>query len=244
MELVIVGPGRLGRTLAELLVAAGHQVTLWGRDEPPPMPSHAVRLLTVPDPAIAEVSRKLPPGGPVLHCAGALSHDILRPHAVVGSFHPLMTFPGPDVAIPDLAGVPVAVAGDPGAQEVARKLAIELKMQAFEVPGDRRLYHAAAVMAGNLAMVLVAEASRVLAAAGVPADQARDVLVPLAERSVHNAAQPLGRVLTGPLARGDLATIEGHRAALGEQGLSDALDVYNRLTRIAEVHLGRREAEK
>ena len=79
-----------------------------------------------------------------------------------------MTFPGPEIEVPELKGVAAAVDGDAEAREAAREIAGLLGMRAFEVPGDRRLYHAAAVIAGNYATVLLAEAASVLSAAGVP----------------------------------------------------------------------------
>jgi predicted short-subunit dehydrogenase-like oxidoreductase (DUF2520 family) len=98
---------------------------------------------------VAEVAAQIQPGGatPVLHASGALSHDVLRPHRPAGSLHPLQSFPGPDVATPPLEGVAAAVAGDLEAVLVARRLAEALGMAPFTVSGDRRAYHAAAVIA-------------------------------------------------------------------------------------------------
>lgn len=207
----IVGPGRLGGALRLALAARGVAVTLVGRLEaPPPCP---ITLLTVPDRAIAEVARTVPPGGVLLHCSGATDVEVLRPHRPAGSLHPLMTFPGPEA--PDLRDVPVAIAGDPEALLAAGALARLLGMRPFVVPGDRRLYHAAAVMAGNFSTALLAEASAVLSAAGVPPDQAPGLLAPLALASIRNAAL-LGpaAALTGPVARGDDAIIRAHQEAL------------------------------
>ena len=228
MKIGIIGPGRLGRSLAVLLDAAGRTAQLIGRGQS--IPSVDVVLLTVPDRAIAGVAASIPTGQVVLHCSGACEVEILRPHRPAGSLHPLMTFPGPEIALPDLNGVPAAVAGDPRAVEVARQLAADLGMRAFEVHGDRRLYHAAAVMAGNFSTVLLAEAARVLAAAGVDPAEASALLAPLALQSLQNARSHPVRSLTGPVARGDEAVMSGHREALIEAGLPDLEDLYERLT--------------
>jgi predicted short-subunit dehydrogenase-like oxidoreductase (DUF2520 family) len=228
MRIAIVGRGRLGRSLAELWPATGHEVALIpGRGAP-----HDVDLvvLAVPDGAVAEVAARIPPGPIVLHCAGALELDVLAPHAERGSLHPLMAFPGPGVGLPDLRGVPAAVAGTPRALAAAAQLARDLGMEPFEVPGDRRLYHAAAVLAGNFPLVLAAEGARVLREAGVPPEVADRALLPLAARAVQNAAHGLG-ALTGPLARGDEQTVEAHLAALGEAGLSDVVTLYAALAK-------------
>lgn len=212
-EVVLVGPGRLGRSLALGLRAAGLEVQLVGRGDA--IPPAGLTLLTVPDRAIAEVARLVPPGGVLLHSSGAAEVEVLRPRRPAGSLHPLMTFPGPELVPPDFEGVPAAISGDPEAVEAALSLAHALGMRPFLVPGDRRLYHASAVMAGNFATVLLAEAAAVLAAAGVPEDEAPALLAPLALASIRNAAAAgPRRALTGPVARGDHEVIAGHRAAL------------------------------
>ena len=230
MKIAIVGPGRLGRSLERLLCRAGHQVGSFGRGGSPG--DVAVVLLTVPDGAVGAAARAVATGPVVLHCAGALGTDVLAPHVRRGSFHPLMTFPGPEVAMPDVAGVPVAVAGSDEAVAVARGLAADLGMRAFAVPGDRRLYHAAAVIAGNLVTVLLDEAAAVLVRAGVDRETAFEVLTPLALRSVANAHLGLQRSLTGPIARGDRATLDGHREALAAHH-PVALAIYEPLVAFA-----------
>ncbi|MCA9572941.1 MAG: DUF2520 domain-containing protein, partial [Myxococcales bacterium] len=122
----------------------------------------------------------------------------------------------------------------PEALEAARWLAGRLGMRAIEVSGDRRLYHASAVIAGNFATVLLAEAARVLAAAGVPLEDAPGLLAPLALQSLRNAVlDGPAASLTGPVARGDEGTLQGHREALVEAGLADVLALYEPLTAAA-----------
>lgn len=229
MDVGIIGPGRLGRSLALLLERAGHSVDLVGRGG---VPRGEVVLLTVPDGQIEAAAAALPPGPIVLHCSGATEVIALRPHEPAGSMHPLMTFPGPD-RLPDLRDVPAAIAGDPRAVGVARALATSLGMLPVEIPGDRRLYHAAAVMAGNFATVLLAEAARALVAAGVPAERAPAVLAPLALQSIRNATSGPAASLTGPVARGDLAVLEAHRLALHQAGLDDLATLHEDLAQRA-----------
>lgn len=238
MDIAILGRGRLGRTLALLLPREGHRVSLLGRGEIPDRGRQVV-LLCVPDEQIAEAARAIPQGPIVMHCSGATDLQPLSSHARAGSFHPLMSFPGPEVSIPDLAGVPVALAGSGEAIAAGRQIAASLGMTPFEVPGDRRLYHAAAVIAGNFATVLVSEAADVLAKAGVERDLAARLLIPLALRSIEGAAHPLSRSLTGPIARGDRQTLAAHRAALSEHGLSQTAAIYDMLVRLADLRLGR-----
>jgi predicted short-subunit dehydrogenase-like oxidoreductase (DUF2520 family) len=232
----IIGRGRLGRTLAQLLPGTGREVETVGRGERVDERSDVV-LLCVPDGEIAGVAASLPVGPVVLHCSGACDVDVLAPHVRAGSWHPLMTFPGPEVAVPEMAGTPVGLAGHPEAVEVGRELARALGMEPFEVPGDRRLYHAAAVMAGNFATVLLAEAADVLAAAGVERERAASLLIPLALRSIHNGRFPLAQALTGPIARGDEATLSLHRAALQEHKMTDTLQLYDTFVKRAHRRL-------
>lgn len=227
MHLSIMGPGRLGRSLEVLAIQAGHRVELL-RNGTPTAP---VVLLTVPDAAIVEAAASVPRGRIVLHASGTTDWTVLRPHRPAGSWHPLMTFPGPALGVPDLRGVPAAVAGDPEALEVAIELAESLGMVPLQVPGDRRLYHAAAVMAGNFATVLLAEASKILEAAGIDPARAPALLAPLALQSLRNAADrgPVA-TLTGPVARKDEATLIGHRKALSEAGLDELVPLHTLLT--------------
>lgn len=237
MQLTILGPGRLGRSLAVVAERAGHTVQLTRR----PDPDASIVLLCVPDGAIAEVAATLPRGKTVLHCSGTTPWTVLRPHRPAGSFHPLMTFPGPELGLPELTGVPAAIDGDPEARQIATELADSLGMRPIEVPGDRRLYHAAAVMAGNFATVLLAEASRALVAAGLDPAEAPSLLAPLALESLRNAAaRGPAQTLTGPAARGDQATLEGHRTALEQAGLHDLVPLHRLLTE----HAGRLVTEK
>ena len=91
-----------------------------------------------------------------------------------------------------------------------------------EVPGDRALYHAAAVTAGNFATVLLVQASRMLSAAGVSQEEARACSTP-AITSLKNAIDHGAAALTGPVARGDNEVIDAHH---GMTQLDPALSSY------------------
>ncbi len=237
MHIAIVGPGRLGRTLALLLRQRHVEVSLCGRDTP--VPSCSGVLLTVPDGEIANAAARIDIGQIVLHCSGSRGLEPLRPHAPAGSLHPLMTFPGPEVCVPQLHGVGAAVAGDPEAVVLAQRLCDVLGLVPLEIHGDRRLYHAAAVMAGNFATVLLADAARLLAAAGAEPEVAARTLAPLALASIRGAVPHPEEGLTGPAARGDMETITGHLQALDELGFSSLMPTYSALTERALDLAGR-----
>lgn len=208
---VIVGAGRLGRSAQHILARGGHPVRLIGRGVP--IPPAEVTWLTVPDREVSEVALSVPRGGVVLHASGALEVDVLRPHEVVGSLHPLMSFPGPERGLPS-GDIPAAVSGDDDACAAAHTLAEKLGFSPFTVTGDRRLYHAAAVLAGNFTTTLLVHASQALAACGVDESEARLLLGPLASASLNNTIALGSDALTGPVARGDEEVISNHQAAL------------------------------
>jgi predicted short-subunit dehydrogenase-like oxidoreductase (DUF2520 family) len=169
-------------------------------------------LLCVPDAQIAAASALIEPGPLVGHCSGATGLEPLAPHERF-SLHPLMTVTARGAA---LAGAGAAVAGSTArALALARKLATALGMRAVEVPDrDRVAYHAAASIASNFLITLEAAAERLAASAGVE----RDLLVPLVRATVENwAAVGAKQALTGPVARGDEATVARQRSAIAQR---------------------------
>jgi predicted short-subunit dehydrogenase-like oxidoreductase (DUF2520 family) len=160
----------------------------------------------VPDSAIPEVARSIEPGPWIAHTSGATPLSALAPHTTRFGVHPLQTFVpggGPE----QLDGAWAAATGeDPGALARATWLATELGLRPFELRDDMRgLYHAGAAIASNYLVTLYRAASRALAAAGAPPE----ALLPLMRRTVDN-----GFELTGPIARGDWATVDAHLAAI------------------------------
>ena len=139
-----------------------------------------------------------------------------------------MSFPGPERGLPS-GDVPAAISGDEAACVAARRLALQLGFTPFTVEGDRRLYHAAAVLAGNFTTTLLVQASRALAACGVPEDEARHLLAPLASASLTNTIAMGADALTGPVARGDEAVIANHQRALDELD-PEIAELYRALT--------------
>lgn len=234
VDIAIIGAGRLGRTLAAMWAARGHRVSVHGRGDQPP-PSDVV-LLAVPDRAIAEVAAAVAPGPVVLHASGATGLSALAPHARRGSLHPLMTFPGPGFPLPVTRGVAAAIAGDPESLAVARALALALDMVPFEVTGERSLYHAAAVIAGNYAATLLVEAARLLEAAGAPAGEGARMLLPLARASLDNVASRGPRAMTGPAVRGDRGVLDAHTRAIGGMDAELAELVVVLASRTARLH--------
>jgi predicted short-subunit dehydrogenase-like oxidoreductase (DUF2520 family) len=218
--LAIVGAGRVGGSLEAAARKASLDVRLAGRDNAVDACREAeVALLAVPDTAIAEVSEAVaaavPPLRLVGHTSGATGLDALsacaRAGAATFSIHPLQTVPD---AATDLTAAPCAVSGStPEAQAFAAGLAERLEMRPFAVPEEHRAaYHAAAAIASNFLVALEESASELLGRAGV--DDARELLAPLVLRTAANWAEDGADALTGPIARGDEATVARHREAI------------------------------
>jgi predicted short-subunit dehydrogenase-like oxidoreductase (DUF2520 family) len=153
--------------------------------------------------------------------------DVLAPHPRRASVHPLVTLPEPRSGADRLlAGGYFAVAGDP----LALDLVAALGGRTFTVPDEARVaYHVAACLAANHVVALLGQVERVAGEAGVPLE----AFLTLARGAVDDVgAVGPARALTGPVARGDLATVERHRAALdpAERPAYDALvDLAQRL---------------
>jgi predicted short-subunit dehydrogenase-like oxidoreductase (DUF2520 family) len=219
----IVGAGRLGPALAAALRATGLEIDgPLGRGADP-VGADAV-LLCVPDREIAAAAAAVTPRVPVGHCSGATGLDVLAGHEAFG-LHPLMTVP--HEGAPPFAGAGAAVAGStPRALAIAHQLAARLGMRAVAVADeDRAAYHAAASIASNFLVTLEGAAERLAGTAGVD----RELLAPLVRASVEDWVR-LGaeRALTGPIARGDEATIERQRAAVAER-TPELLPAYDAL---------------
>lgn len=222
---VIVGPGRVGRSLA----AALPEAELRGRSDTVDDLSGRVVLLCVPDSEIRRVAERIGASGssPALagHTSGATALEALSGCDAEGFFsvHPLQTVPDGNT---DLRGCPAAVAGDvPDALEMARKLAATAGMVTFEVSEeDRVAYHAAASVASNFLITVEQTAAEMLGAISV--ENPRRVLEPLVRRSLDNWIERGPSALTGPIARGDDSTVEAHRRVLAERW-PDLLDFYD-----------------
>lgn len=218
MRVVVMGLGRLGGSLVQLLPEAGVEVSGWRRGQP--VPSGDVAWICVRDDAIAEVAARVPASMPVLHASGALGVDVLAGHAERGVLHPLMTFPGATLHLPNLRGVAARIDGTAGAKAVATQIAAALGMIPLEVSGDVRAYHAAAVLASNHVAAVFADAALTLSRAGVPPAAARAALLRLAHESLDRVAENGASAITGPAARGDVRTMDGHRAVLDPEAVA------------------------
>jgi predicted short-subunit dehydrogenase-like oxidoreductase (DUF2520 family) len=223
----VVGLGRAGGALALALREAGWRFDRsFGRNDELAGAADGVDavFIATPDRSIADVARTIRPVDQtvVVHLSGALGTEVLAPHQRRAALHPLMTLPDAVSGAARLRGGWFAVAGDAFVREVVEAL----DGRWFTVADDERArYHAAAAVASNHLVVLLAQVERLARQAGVPFV----AFLPLIRAAVDNV-EALGptRALTGPAARGDLDTINRHLDAIGEserplyRALSDA----------------------
>src|SRR5271157_2194513 len=196
--------------------------------------------IAVPDDYIAQVARKLAgtqdwKGRIVLHSSGALTSDELAPlrgkGARVASVHPMMTFVRGSV--PEMAGVAFAVEGDAVATRAATKIVKRLGGHAFPIRKPNKvLYHAFGSFASPLVVALMASLEDVAQAAGVRKRDVKRVMLPLLLQTLRNYLyQDAASAFSGPLVRGDAATVRKHLEAL--QKLPETRSVYVALARAA-----------
>jgi predicted short-subunit dehydrogenase-like oxidoreductase (DUF2520 family) len=209
----VIGAGRAGSTIAARLRERGIAVGEGGD----------LRLLCVPDRAIAEVARSIEPGPWVAHVSGGTPLAALDPHVTRFSVHPLQTLlrdGGPE-QLDGAYGAVTAESDD--ARDRGLWLAEQLGLQPFLLADDRRaLYHAGAAVASNFLVTLHRVASTLFEEAGAPSEG----LTPLMRRTIEN-----GFDLTGPIARGDWETVARHREALDGTGFEELYDALAEATR-------------
>lgn len=212
----VIGGGRAGGAIAARLAERGVAVAI-GR---PPIPESELVILAVPDSEIAEVAQEVQRGRWVALVSLATPLASLAPHKRRFTVHPLQTLTldrGPEQLDGAFAAITAETAG---ARKRAGWLAETLGLKPFELAeADRILYDAGAVIGGNFLVTLYRVASRLLSEAGAPPE----AIVPLMRRTIENDFD-----LAGPLARGDLETVDAHIAAL-EKRAPDLVPLYRAL---------------
>jgi predicted short-subunit dehydrogenase-like oxidoreductase (DUF2520 family) len=195
----VIGSGRVGSAVTARLRERGLSVD---PDNP------ELVLLCVPDGAIAAVAADVPVGPWVAHVSGATPLAALDPHERRFSMHPLQTFTRSRGA-EQLDGAWAAVTAETDeARATGWWIAETLGLRPFDLADSARtLYHAGAVFGSNYIVTLQRAASLLFEAAGAPPE----ALEPLMRRTIEN-----GFELTGPISRGDWATVAAHREAIAE----------------------------
>lgn len=177
-----------------------------------------VTMIVAPDDQIAACADALAQAGAplsgsvVFHCSGALPSAVLRAvaehGAAVASVHPIRSFADPALASKTFAGTYCGIEGDEDAVHLLTACFSDIGAHLVPVDaGFKSVYHAAAVFASNYLVTLLDVALQAYAKAGIPENVALELMQPLVRGTVDNVFR-LGTTdaLTGPIARGDIAT--------------------------------------
>lgn len=199
-------------------------------------------VLAVRDDAVAQIATVLIGTGLItkkhvlLHCSGATAAaeafaDVADKVGGIGTLHPLRAIADGKAVGRAMKGTMFGIEGDERGRAAATALVHAIGGVALSLDGGQMAsYHAAAAMASNYVVALIDAAAEVLATAGLAPDQAVAALVPLAQGALANIAeQGVAGALTGPIRRGDQATVARHLAVLdGERA-----EIYRVLARRA-----------
>lgn len=184
-----------------------------------------VWMLAVGDDAIVPANEALATHGQlagaiVFHCSGAKASGELQAARAAGahvaSVHPVRSFADPQAVAADFAGTFCGIEGDEEALGLLEPAFAAIGARLVRIdPAAKTVYHAAAVFASNYLVTVVDAALRAYEAAGVPAEVARELARPLATEALANVFR-LGpeAALSGPVARGDFATVARQQEAV------------------------------
>lgn len=241
----VIGTGRAGSVIGAALHRVGHEVVavaavselsrLRAQALLPGVPIVDIDqvvaacdlvLVAVPDDALAGLleglaaSQSVKPGQFWVHLSGRYGTDVMAPVAALGALplaiHPVMSFTGTSMDLQRLEECPFGVTAPDELRSAAEALVIEIGGDPIWVPEEKRvLYHAALAFGSNYLITLVAQSAELLSQAGI--EEPRRVLAPLLSASLDNALRMGDQALTGPVARGDAASVKAHLAVLTEQ---------------------------
>jgi rfaE bifunctional protein nucleotidyltransferase chain/domain len=254
----VIGHGRVGGAILALLQDSGYtpvwvvEVENHKSDIPvykslPDEPLGAdIIFITVPDDLISEVVSKMAlvwkdklKGRVVFHMSGLHTSDILEPLKKLGaetaSFHPLQSIMHPESARKALKGSIFTAEGSPKALMTARRIADKLGGEILKIAKeDKVIYHTAAVVASNYITSLVAMAEDLMSEIGLK----RGHMLPLIKGTLDNIEKHGRTALTGPIRRGDWATVQRHLNVLSEK-YPDVTGLYLALGRYTSRIAGR-----
>jgi predicted short-subunit dehydrogenase-like oxidoreductase (DUF2520 family) len=181
----------------------------------------------------------------VFHCSGARSSAALGAAADKGaltaSVHPVRSFADPEAVARDFAGTLCGVEGDPRALALIEPALAAIGARPVAIAAAAKtVYHAASVFASNYLVTVLDAALRAYQAAGIPQHVALELARPLATETLENVFRLGPRAaLSGPIARGDLATVARQQAAL--DGWDGPTGELYRALAIATTGLARRD---
>jgi predicted short-subunit dehydrogenase-like oxidoreductase (DUF2520 family) len=263
-----VGAGQVGRGLNRAFAASGvHVIGMHSRRPSGSASSHGdlpaiigdanLVIVSVREPQLDGVMQqllaaaqggRLARGTAILHTSAVAEPGALTELTALGfpggTFHPLLPFTDPERAPGMLRGGWVGIDGDPAARSASRRIAAKIGARTLDIPaGKKPAYHAAAVMASNFPVVLASVASHLLQELGIGESSANHAIESLMSGAMANlAGVSPDAALTGPVVRGDPATVGKHLKALKPYPSASA--VYRALSIAAVEIAGRRGVDQ
>lgn len=259
LNIGVIGVGRAGGVIAAAWQRAGHHVKrVSARSDVALLRAEALLpkativsvddvplgvdlvLLAVPDDALGPLVQSLADRGLVeqgqiwCHLAGRYGIEILDPAAHAGALvcalHPIMTFTGTSLDLGRLTDCPFGVTAPENIRALAQTLVIEAGGEPIWVPeAGRARYHAALALSANSLAALAVQARDLLTSAGV--GDPHLLLGPLLHATIDNALRMGDSVLTGPVSRGDVGSVQVHLQTIAEVSLP-AADAYRSMARL------------
>jgi predicted short-subunit dehydrogenase-like oxidoreductase (DUF2520 family) len=207
----------------------------------------AIVLITVPDREIRGACERIAAAGGfrrgslVIHASGAQTREPLEAAREAGALravvHPLQSVPSRERGVANLPGSFYRIEADPGALRRARAIVRDLGGRELALPrwgsepSSAAIYHAGAVAASNYLVTLLDFAVRHFQVLGAERGEALQAILPLVRGTLANVERlGIPAALTGPIARGDAATVAGHVAALRRRA-PELLELYRLLAR-------------
>lgn len=249
-KVLIVGPGRVGSTLQEFFSSgeAPIPVRMLKRADlhSVEIKPHTLLLLTVPDDEIQKVvdvicavstSYRL---SAAIHTSGATPLAVLKGleqrGAKIGVLHPCFSIPE---TMSTLTERLFTFEGDQALGSFFEARLKEVGARCLKLPEcNRLLYHAALVFSAGHLVSLLALAEETLRDAGISPEISRELV-----QSVSHSAQTnyqnlnlenfIGRILTGPFARGDQKLIAAEVQELQKKS-PQAAEIFSKLGEVSQ----------
>lgn len=232
----IIGPGRLGNALKSALSKAGYEVArVFGKDESFSGFGDLI-FITTPDSEIRKVASQIVASEQnlnekvIVHCSGVLASSVLdelrREGANIACFHPLMAV-SPETE--SFQNIYFDIEGDETVIPLLEELAKTIGAKSIRVsPKEKELLHVSAVLASNYLVTLADLSLRISASANIPERTLMDAFLPLMNSSLGNLSKlSPTEALTGPIARGDIQTVQKHLKLL--ENKPELLEIYKKL---------------
>jgi len=176
----------------------------------------------VPSCVTLAASGKIVPGNIVFHVSGATPSSDLKPArergALIASVHPIKTFTDARLAAQTFPGTYCGAEGDFEALKVLKPAFAKIGARVLDInPELKPIYHSGGVFACNYLVALIEAALRAHEKSGIPRVASLKALEPMVRETVDaifdNGPE---QALTGPISRGDVATVGRQLARVRE----------------------------